>query len=85
MHEVAAEIGRHEGSLKHKVRENRDLFPRRRQARKELRETVDIKLAITPYVHKLVKEEAKARNISMNMLIREVFRDRFLRRRQSHG
>lgn len=81
--EVAHEIGRSYESLKHQIETRRDVFPRRRTPRSDVgREgrPVTIKLTISPFLHKLVKKEARARRISMNMVLREAIRDTLLRR-----
>lgn len=78
--EMALKLKRGRESIKHQTQSRRDLFPRRKQPRGDIKEVVDIKLAITPYMHRLMKLEAKERGISFNMLVRETFRDRFVRK-----
>lgn len=76
--EIAAAIGRDVGSLRHKIRERRDLFPRRRQARNSIPAGTNLKLLVSAYLYQQIKKEAKQRSISINMLIREVLRERFI-------
>lgn len=84
MAELAIALGRSRESIKHQVASRRDLFPRRRDARSEIRsdgDPVNLKVSLTPFLHRTIKAEAARRGVSQNMLIREALRDRFLRRK----
>ncbi len=78
--DIAQKLGRNVESLKKKVGERRDLFPRRVQYHGDLENAVTMKFQVTEFVYKLIKQEAKDRGISINMLVRETLRDRFVRK-----
>jgi hypothetical protein len=42
--------------------------------------TTEVKLKLTVFTYSLIKAEAQERGISINMLVRETFRDRFVRK-----
>lgn len=78
--EIADVLERGRGSIKHVTQTRRDLFPRRKQARDYFKDAVNIKVPITEATYRVMKAEAKERGISLNMLIRETLRDRFVRK-----
>jgi transposase len=77
---IAEVLGRGRESIKHVTSAHRDLFPRRRSKKLDYKELVEIKLPIPIYTYSLMKAEAKSRGISINMLIRETFLHRFVRK-----
>jgi len=83
MAEIADALGRGRESIKHQVEARRDLFPRRREKRDGFSNSglISLKVPVTPYLHKLVKAEAKRRGISQNMVIREALRNVLLRKK----
>lgn len=79
--DIALAMNKTRESIKHQSASRRDLFPWRKQPRHDLTgKTVEVKLKLTVYTYSLIKEEAKERGISINMLVRETFRDRFVRK-----
>ena len=79
--EISAMIGRDGGSFRHQVAARRDLFPRRRQARAEIRndgEPVTLKFSVPPFLHRRIKRAASERGVSMCMVVREALREKFL-------
>ena len=79
--EIADQIGRSERSLKYQVMTRRDWFPHRRRENRNRKDYKIIKIEVTPFLHKTIKEEAKKRNTSMNLVIEEGLLDRFVRKR----
>lgn len=78
--EIAATLGRKREGVKHQTQAHRDYFPRRKQERMSNASTVTMKFQVTEFVYAAVVEEALARGISINMLVRETLRDRFVRK-----
>lgn len=82
MIQIASELERSKESVKHQIAARRDLFPRRRQPRSEIRNdgpAVAFKFTVTPFMHRAVKKEARRRGISQCMVVREALRDVLLR------
>lgn len=78
--DIAAALNRSVYSTKWQTKRRRDLFPRRHTPKNELKEVTNLKVAVSPYTHALIKKEAKERGISVNMLIRETLMHRFVRK-----
>lgn len=76
---IADALGRGRESVKHQTQTRRDYFPRRKQERMSIKDTVTTKMVISKFVYRAIKSESKKRGISVNMVIREALVDRFIR------
>lgn len=77
---MGKELGRTRESVKYQTQTRRDYFPRRKQEREYFKDLVQIKIPISEATYKAMKAEAKERGISLNMLIRETLKHRFVRK-----
>lgn len=75
---IGAALGRSEQGVKYMIVRNRALFPRRKLETGHGR-SVKCWFALTPFLDRAIKAEAKARGIKPATLIREALRDRFIR------
>lgn len=86
--QIAEKISRGRESVKHQVKARRDLFPRRREPRIEVRNDgrlINIKMAVSPFMYRAIKAEANRRNVSQNMLLREIIRETLIRKGKYNG
>lgn len=75
--QIAQELGRTNRSIQHQILDKRELFPRRRAYRRDVKREhppVYMKLSITLFMHNLLKKEARRRGVSMNTVIRDAVR-----------
>lgn len=80
LEDMGKELHRTRESVKYQTQTRRDYFPRRKQERTYFADKVNVKIPISEAVHKAMKAEAKERGISLNMLIRETLKNRFVRK-----
>lgn len=82
--QIAQTIGRTHESVKFQTYTRRDLFPRRKNPRLTYGvhgAPVNLKFDVTPYLHKAIRAEARAKGVSMSKLVRDILTDTLLRKK----
>lgn len=78
--DIANRLCRTRESIKHISCVQRSYFPRRREKRGSQKDTAQLKLEVSKFLLTAIRKAAKDRGISINMLLRETLRDKFVRR-----